>query len=94
MREPELIGQTVVVIGGSAGIGLETTRRARMEGAQLILTGREPARLANAASGLGALSTAAFDATDSAALEEFFRGLPPVIDHVMMTAGRPSYRRV
>lgn len=94
MREPELIGQTVVVIGGSAGIGLETTRRARMEGAQLILTGREPARLANAASGLGALSTAAFDATDSAALEEFFRGLPPVIDHVMMTAGRPSYGRV
>src|SRR6185312_6122740 len=28
MREPELIGQTVVVIGGSAGIGLETARRA------------------------------------------------------------------
>jgi hypothetical protein len=23
-REPELLGQTVVVIGGSAGIGLET----------------------------------------------------------------------
>ena len=30
-REPELIGQTVVVIGGSAGIGLETARRARAE---------------------------------------------------------------
>src|SRR6516225_7528306 len=28
-REPELFGQTVVVIGGSAGIGLETARRAR-----------------------------------------------------------------
>ena len=28
-REPELLGQTVVVIGGSAGIGLETARRAR-----------------------------------------------------------------
>ena len=28
-RESELIGQTVVVIGGSAGIGLETARRAR-----------------------------------------------------------------
>jgi hypothetical protein len=27
-REPELLGQTVVVIGGSAGIGLETARRA------------------------------------------------------------------
>ncbi|WP_197030363.1 hypothetical protein [Phyllobacterium sp. UNC302MFCol5.2] len=28
-REPELLGQTVVVIGGSAGIGLDTARRAR-----------------------------------------------------------------
>jgi phosphoglycerate dehydrogenase-like enzyme len=31
-RGPELAGQTVVVIGGSAGIGLETARRARAEG--------------------------------------------------------------
>ena len=30
-REPELLGQTVVVIGGSAGIGFETARRARAE---------------------------------------------------------------
>ena len=30
-REPELPGQTVVVIGGSGGIGLETARRARAE---------------------------------------------------------------
>jgi short-subunit dehydrogenase len=28
-REQELLGQTVVVIGGSAGIGLETARLAR-----------------------------------------------------------------
>ena len=31
-RIPELLGQTVVVIGGSAGIWLETARRARAEG--------------------------------------------------------------
>jgi NAD(P)-dependent dehydrogenase (short-subunit alcohol dehydrogenase family) len=31
-REPELRGQTIVVIGGSAGIGLETARRARVDG--------------------------------------------------------------
>ena len=37
-RKPELLGQTVVVIGGSAGIGLETARRARAEGASVILT--------------------------------------------------------
>ena len=44
-RQPELAGQTVVLIGGSAGIGLETARRARTEGASVILTGRNPERL-------------------------------------------------
>ena len=44
-REPELLGQTVVVIGGSAGIGLETARRARAERAEVILAARRPDRL-------------------------------------------------
>ncbi|MDT4998176.1 MAG: hypothetical protein QOK12_281, partial [Mycobacterium sp.] len=43
-RDPELAGQTVVLIGGSAGIGLETARRARAEGAEVILTGRNADR--------------------------------------------------
>ena len=63
-REPELLGQTVVVIGGSAGIGLETARRARAEGAKVVLTGRNPERLQQAAREVDAMSTAAFDATD------------------------------
>jgi NAD(P)-dependent dehydrogenase (short-subunit alcohol dehydrogenase family) len=62
-REPELLGQTVVVVGGSAGIGLETARRARTEGARLILTGRNPEPLQGAASELDALNTSVFDAT-------------------------------
>jgi len=91
-RPLELLGQSVVVIGGSAGIGLETARRARAEGAKVILTGRNPERLRQAASELGALSTAAFDAMDPAALERFFRELPTPIDHVMVTAGGPNYK--
>jgi len=47
-------GKTVVVIGGSAGIGLETARRARAEGADVILTGRNPDRVKQAATELGA----------------------------------------
>ena len=94
MSEPGLRGQTVVVIGGSAGIGLETARRARAEGADVILTARNPERLQRAASELGALSTAAFDATDAVSLERFFGGLPTPIDHVMATAGRPYYARL
>src|SRR5262245_51708239 len=92
--EPELRGQTVVVIGGSAGIGLETARRARGEGADVILTGRDAERLRRAGSELGALSATAFDATDAAALDRFFHSLPERIDHVMVTAGGPYYARL
>jgi len=91
-REPELRGQTVVVIGGSAGIGLETARRARAEGASVILTGRNPERLKQAALEVNAQSTAAFDANNPASLQSFFRDLPTPIDHVMVTAGAPHYR--
>jgi NAD(P)-dependent dehydrogenase (short-subunit alcohol dehydrogenase family) len=90
-REPELLGQTVVVIGGTAGIGLETARRARAEGASVILTGRNPERLKQAARELAAQRTAAFDANDPASLQAFFRDLPSSIDHVMVTAGAPHY---
>jgi NAD(P)-dependent dehydrogenase (short-subunit alcohol dehydrogenase family) len=90
-RERELLGQTVVVLGGSAGIGLETARRARAEGADVILTGRNPDRLKKAAAELGAVSTATFDADESAALEGFFAHLAGPIDHVMVTAGGPYY---
>jgi NAD(P)-dependent dehydrogenase (short-subunit alcohol dehydrogenase family) len=90
-REPELLGQTVVVIGGSAGIGLETAQRARAEGADVVLTGRNPDRLERAAEEVGARSAAAFDATDPAALKRFFEGLPDPIDHVMVTGPGPSY---
>lgn len=90
-HEPDLLGQTVVLIGGSSGIGRETARRARAEGAEVVLTGRNPDRLKHAASDVGAQQTAAFDATDAAALKQFFQGLQGEIDHVMVTAGRPSY---
>ena len=90
-REPGLHGQTVVVIGGSAGIGLETARRARAEGADVILTGRNPERLQRAASQLDALSTAAFDATDFERLGRFFDELPRPIDHVLVTGPGPYY---
>jgi NAD(P)-dependent dehydrogenase (short-subunit alcohol dehydrogenase family) len=92
-REPELTGQTVVVIGGTAGIGLETARLARAKGADLVLTGRNPDRLEQAARELGALSTAAFDATDPSAITGFFDSLQAPIDHVMVTAGAPPYGR-
>ena len=90
-RKPELLGQTVVIIGGSAGMGLETARRARGEGANVILTGRNAERLASAALEVEAQRTAAFDADDPAALGAFFDSLSTPVDHVMLTAGAPHY---
>ena len=90
-REPQLLDQTVVLIGGSAGIGLATARLARAEGAQVIVTGRDPGRLQRAADELEARSSAAFDAADPTALEQFLDGLPQPVDHILVTAGRPYY---
>jgi NAD(P)-dependent dehydrogenase (short-subunit alcohol dehydrogenase family) len=90
-RDPELLGQTVVIIGGSAGIGFETARMARIEGAAIVLTGRNRERLDQAARAIDAERTAAFDATDPAALQSFFDELPGPIDYVMVTAGTPHY---
>jgi NAD(P)-dependent dehydrogenase (short-subunit alcohol dehydrogenase family) len=86
----ELAGQTVVVIGGSSGIGLETARRARAEGAELILTARDHDRLSRVGRELGA-GTAAFDATDFEALARFFSELRKPIDHVLTTGPGPYY---
>jgi len=94
LHEPQLLGQTVVVIGGSSGIGLETARRARAEGANVVITGRNPERLQHAALELDARSSAAFDATDFDRLERFFDELPTPVDHVMITAGGPYYARL
>ena len=65
-REPELLGQTVVVIGGSAGIGLETARRARAEGADVILTARDPDRLHRVGLELGPASPPSMPPTSNA----------------------------
>jgi NAD(P)-dependent dehydrogenase (short-subunit alcohol dehydrogenase family) len=91
MTTRALAGQTVVVIGGSAGIGLETARQARAEGADVLLTGRTPDRLERAAEEVGARGIATFDANDDAALQAFCEGLESPVDHVMVTAGGPYY---
>jgi NAD(P)-dependent dehydrogenase (short-subunit alcohol dehydrogenase family) len=87
---PALSGQTVVVIGGSSGIGLETARRARAEGADVIITARNPEALQRVGDELG-VDIAAFDATDFDRLRKFFDGLSAPIDHLLMTGPGPYY---
>ena len=89
-HEPELSGQTVVVIGGTSGIGLETARRARAEGADLILAARDLDRLRRVGAELGA-RVSAFDATDFQRLRGFFDELREPVDHVLVTGPGPYY---
>ncbi|MCG7203369.1 SDR family oxidoreductase [Streptomyces arenae] len=86
-----LAGQTVVLVGGSAGMGLETARQVRANGGEVVLTARNAERLVRAADELKPLGTAVFDARDTERLERFLGELPGRVDHVMVTAGSPSY---
>jgi NAD(P)-dependent dehydrogenase (short-subunit alcohol dehydrogenase family) len=88
--ERDLLGQTVLVLGGSSGIGLQTARLARGQGAGIILTARNPDRLHRAGLELGA-SIAAFDATDFGRLGRFFDALPAPVDHLLVTGPGACY---
>jgi NAD(P)-dependent dehydrogenase (short-subunit alcohol dehydrogenase family) len=85
-----LAGQTVVVLGGTAGMGLETARAAREQGAEVIVTARNADRLREVGEELGA-RIAAFDVTDFARVASFFDGLPDPVDHVLVTGPGPYY---
>ena len=87
-RDPQLAGQTLLVIGGSSGIGLETARQAHEEGAKVIITARDPERVQRAGLEVEG-SIAAFDATDFPRLGRFFDELPSPVDHVLVTGPGP-----
>jgi NAD(P)-dependent dehydrogenase (short-subunit alcohol dehydrogenase family) len=86
-----LSGQTLIVLGGSGGIGFATARAAADAGAQVTITGRTSARIEKAAAEISGVRTAVFDVTDTAALDAFFAHFSSDIDHVLLTAGGPHY---
>lgn len=69
-----LSGRTVLVTGGSSGVGLATVRALLDEGARVATCGRDADRLAKAAAGLGGgdrLLTGVCDVRDADAVREF-----------------------
>ncbi len=78
---------TVVILGGSSGIGLATAKAARAEGAQVIITGRSAKRLQTARADLGdAVRMVVLDVADETGTRIFFQELDH-LDHVFITAG-------
>jgi NAD(P)-dependent dehydrogenase (short-subunit alcohol dehydrogenase family) len=79
-----LAHSTVVILGGSSGIGLSTSKAAKAEGARVVVTGRSADRLKSAQALLSAEArTVALDEAGTRALfEELDR-----VAHVFITAG-------
>ena len=79
-----LAGKRIVLIGGSAGIGLATAKQAAKLGASLVIAGRTAERLEYAVSEIdGPVETHQLDATDETAVERFFATVG-CFDHLSM----------
>jgi len=82
-----LANKTVVVLGGTSGIGLATAKGAQAEDARVIVTGRSRERLQAAQSELGSgARTVALDVADEAGTRALFQEIDRV-DHIFITAG-------
>ncbi|NUR90161.1 MAG: SDR family oxidoreductase [Nonomuraea sp.] len=81
-----LAGRTVVVLGGSSGIGLAAGELLAAAGADVVLVARDRDRLAAAAERVGAARAITGDGTDERDLERVFAEVGRV-DHVLVTAG-------
>jgi NAD(P)-dependent dehydrogenase (short-subunit alcohol dehydrogenase family) len=73
----------VIIAGGSTGIGLATAALLANEKAQVIVTGRSAAKLADAAKTHPGLQTAAMDSSNRKELDDFFSAQGS-IDHLVI----------
>jgi 3-oxoacyl-[acyl-carrier protein] reductase len=96
-----LAGRACVVTGGSRGIGLETARMLRAEGAKVLLVARDPGRLADAAEGLDGgdeeVATLPLDITEPDAGEQMLGAALEAfdgIDVLVNNAGTARYRDI
>lgn len=83
----ELHDQTVVVIGGSVGIGFEMVWWVRVEGVQVIVIGCNLECFERVVDEFGVLSSVAFDVVDLDWLVRFFVELLGLVDYVFVIVG-------
>lgn len=81
-----LSGSSVVIVGGSSGIGRATAEAAARDGAMVTIVGRDPAKLAEAAAAIGPNARPEpADATDRASLDRLFARIGS-LDHLVLAA--------
>lgn len=95
---PRLTGKTVLITGGTSGIGFGTAKRMLEEGAFVYVTGRNPERLANAIHRLGDnVRGIQADATDRQGMldvAETIRAERGTLDIVFANAGAAFYNTI
>ena len=86
----KLSGRTILITGGTSGIGLEAARQLTARGNVLIVTGRDRTRLDQAAAQLPGVHTIQADAADPGAIPAFHAEVTerfPTLDVLMNNAG-------
>lgn len=81
-----LHGRSVVIFGGTSGIGLAAATQAKAAGAQVIVVGSDPDRAARAAAENGLAGWRAADVTRSETIAAAVADTPHV-DHLVLLAG-------
>jgi len=87
-------GNTILITGGSAGIGFEFAKAFSAKGNHVIITGRNEERLQKAAAQLGNVTPIVSDVSDKQSAEELVARLEnefPELNVVINNAGKASY---
>ncbi len=85
-----LIGQKIVVVGGTSGIGLAVARKAADCGAEVYIGSSSAEKLTSVLSSLQGVRGAAVDVGNEESVSHFFSSLSE-IDHIVSTVGE-TYR--
>jgi NAD(P)-dependent dehydrogenase (short-subunit alcohol dehydrogenase family) len=69
----DLTGKNIIVTGGHAGLGLETTRALAKAGASILVGSRDPERAAKSVAGIARVEVARLDLVDPMSIDAFAR---------------------
>jgi NAD(P)-dependent dehydrogenase (short-subunit alcohol dehydrogenase family) len=87
VRERNLAGSHVLVVGGSSGIGAAVASRAQTLGGDVTVGGHDADKLAATSHELGGCRTVQLDVGSRVSVERALSGVRPV-DHLVITAGQ------
>ncbi|MBF4244730.1 SDR family oxidoreductase [Vibrio anguillarum] len=86
MSDKTLLNKTVVVVGGTSGLGFATAKAAICSGSKVIIGGTDYQKLNSALTLLGTAATGrVIDVTDESSVSAFFAPID-VVDHLVISA--------